>query len=191
VFTNGLLLDTSEYTDAATRVTLTAGATAGNIITIVSFASVNSLLTTYNSFTRYTDTLTDQSTYTASGWLVSGQELIYLNGTIVNAQDYNIAGQDITFVNAVSGDLQVFMWTPNNLSVPNGNPVNRDAFTISGQASYPFDFDPLAFNLWNNGALLLETVDYSVTTGQYTLSQTPTVNTNILVQQTFTRTGAV
>jgi hypothetical protein len=191
VFTNGLLLDTSEYTDAATKVTLTAGATAGNIITIVSFASVDGTSTTYNSFTRYTDTLTDQSTYTASGWLVSGQELIYLNGTVVNAQDYNIAGQDITFVNAVSGDLQVFMWTPNNLSVPNGNPVNRDAFTISGQATYPFDFDPLAFNLWNNGALLLETVDYSVTTGQYTLSQTPTVNTNILVQQTFTRTGAV
>ena len=191
VFTNGLLLDTSEYTDAATRVTLTAGATAGNIITIVSFASVDGTSTTYNSFTRYTDTLTDQSTYTASGWLVSGQELIYLNGTVVNAQDYNIAGQDITFVNAVSGDLQVFMWTPNNLSVPNGNPVNRDAFTIAGQSIYPFDFDPLAFNLWNNGALLLETVDYSVTTGQYTLSQTPTVNTNILVQQTFTRTGAV
>ena len=191
VFTNGLLLDTSEYTDAATKITLTAGATAGNIITIVSFASVDSLMATYNSFTRYTDTLVDQSTYTASGWLVNGFEFIYLNGTVVNAQDYHISGQDITFVNAVSGDLQVFIWAANNLTTPNGNPVNIDAFTIAGQASYPFDFDPLAFNLWNNGALLLETVDYSVTTGQYTLSQTPTVNTNILVQQTFTRTGAV
>jgi len=117
--------------------------------------------------------------------------LLFLNGTVVNAQDYDIAGQDITFISAATGDLQVIQWTLNNLSVPNGTPVNVDAYTTVGQATYPFTFDPNAFNLWNNGALLLETVDYSVTTGYYTLAQTPLVNTNILVQQTFSRTGAV
>lgn len=191
VLQNGLLLDESEYTDAASTVTLAIGANSGDIVTIISFASINSTPATYDSFTRYTDTLTSQSTYTASGWLISGQELIFINGTVVNAQDYNISGQDITFVNSVSGDLQVFMWAQNNLSVPNGTPVNVDAFTVVGQTIYPFTFDPLAFNLWNNGALLLETVDYSVASGSYTLAQTPTTNTNILVQQTFTRTGAV
>ena len=191
VLQNGLLLDESEYTDAALTVTLATGANSGDIVTIISFASINSTPATYDSFTRYTDTLTNQATYTASGWLISGQELIFLNGTVVNAQDYNIAGQDITFINAVSGDLQVIMWSQNNLSVPNGTPVNVDAFTVVGQTIYPFTFDPLAFNLWNNGALLLETVDYSVASGSYTLAQTPVANTNILVQQTFTRTGAV
>jgi hypothetical protein len=191
VFTNGLLLDTTQYTDAATRITLASGATAGNIITIISFASVNDTSTSYNSFTRYTDTLTDQSTYTASGWLITGKELIFLNGTVVNAQDYNIAGQNISFVNSVSGDLQVIIWATNNLGVANGTPVNADIYTTIGQSIYLFTFDPLAFNLWNNGALLLETVDYSVGTGTYTLAQTPTTNTNILVQQTFQRTGAV
>jgi hypothetical protein len=191
VLQNGLLLDESQYTDAASTVTLAIGANSGDIVTIISFASINSTPATYDSFTRYADTLTSQATYTASGWLVSGQELIFLNGTVVNAQDYNISGQDITFINAVSGDLQVIMWAQNNLSVPNGTPVNVDAFTVVGQTIYPFTFDPLAFNLWNNGALLLETVDYSVASGSYTLAQTPTTNLNILVQQTFTRTGAV
>jgi hypothetical protein len=37
----------------------------------------------------------------------------------------------------------------------------------------------------------LETVDFTVTTGSFTLSQTPTSNLNILVEQTFNRTGAV
>jgi hypothetical protein len=191
VLQNGLLLDASEYTDGSSSVTLTTGANSGDIVTIISFASVDSVSATYNSFDRYTDTLTNQATYTASGWLVSGSELIFLNGTVVNAQDYNIFGQDISFINAVSGDLQVFIWAQNNLSVPNGTPVNVDAFTVVGQTIYPFTFDPLAFNLWNNGALLLETVDYSVASGTYTLASTPTTNLNILVQQTFSRTGAV
>jgi hypothetical protein len=192
VFRNGLLLDTTEYTDAASTVTLGTGAIVDDIVTIISFASVNSLSVTYNSFTRNTVTLTNQATYTASGFtLINGTELLFLNGLVVNAQDYDISGQSITFIGAVSGDLQVIQWTLNNLSVPNGTPVNIDAYTAIGQTAYPFNFDPLAFNLWNNGALLLETVDYSVASGYYTLSRTPTTNTNILVQQTFNRTGAV
>jgi hypothetical protein len=118
-------------------------------------------------------------------------EQILETHAVVNAQDYNISGQTITFIQAVTGDMQVIQWTNNNLSVPNGTPVNVDAYTVAGQSIYPFTFDPNAFNLWNNGALLLETVDYSVSTGSYTLSSTPTTNTNILVQQTFQRTGAV
>jgi hypothetical protein len=192
VFKNGLLLNPSEYTDAASTVTLGTGAIVGDIITIVSFASVNTSSVTYNSFTRNSAVLTNQASYTASGFtLVNGYELLFLNGTVINAQDYNISGQDITFVNACTGDLQIIQWTANNLGVPNGTPVNIDAFTIAGQSIYPFTYDVNAVNIWNNGALLLTTVDYSVATGTYTLSVTPTTNTNILVQQTFTRTGAV
>jgi len=192
VFRNGLLLDTTEYTDATSTVTLGTGAHASDIITIISFASVNSSSVTYNSFTRNTVSLSNQASYTASGFtLYSGNELLFLNGTVVNAQDYNISGQVITFVTAVSGDLQVIQWTNNNLGVPNGTPVNVDVYTIVGQSTYSFTFDPNAFNLWNNGALLLETVDYSVTTGTYTLAHAPLTNSNILVQQTFNRTGAV
>ena len=195
VFKNGCLLNTSEYTDtngSTGNVTLGTGAIVNDIVTIISMASVNTSTGTYNSFSRNSATLSAQGSYTASGFtLISGNELLFLNGTVVNAQDYNISGQTISFVNAVTGNLQVIQWTNNNLGVPNGSPSNTDVYTTVGQSLYPFSYDPNAFNLYNNGALLLETVDYSVTSGSYTLAQTPTSNLNILVEQTFTRNGAV
>ena len=195
VFKNGCLLNTSEYTDtngSTGNVTLGTGAIVNDIVTIISMASVNTSTGTYNSFSRNSATLSAQGSYTASGFtLINGNELLFLNGTVVNAQDYNISGQTISFVNAVTGNLQVIQWTNNNLGVPNGSPSNTDVYTTVGQSLYPFSYDPNAFNLYNNGALLLETVDYTVTSGSYTLAQTPTSNLNILVEQTFTRNGAV
>jgi hypothetical protein len=192
VFQNGLILDSTEYTDASSSVTLSHGAHAGDIITIISMKSSNTSTGVYASFSRNTVTLTNQSNYTCSGFTItSGNELLFLNGTVVNAQDYNIAGQTISFVGAASGDLQVIQWTNNNLGVPNGTPVTEDINTVVGQTIYSFSYDPNAFNLYNNGVLQLETVDYSVGTGEYTLTTTPTTNANILVQQTFSRTGPV
>ena len=195
VFRNGCLLDPSEYTDtggSTGTVTLSSGAILNDIITIISFASVNSSTGTYYSFSRNTATLSNVGSYTASGFtLTSGNELLFINGTVINAQDYNISGQTISFIYALTGDLQVLQWTNSNLGVPNGTPSNTDIYTTVGQATYSFTFNPLAFNLYNNGVLLLETVDYSVTTGSYTLAQTPTSNLNILVEQSFNRTGAV
>lgn len=191
VFENGLLMNPSDYTDSSSAVTFGTGRTAGDIITVISFKSVNTG-TPYASFTRNSATLTNQSTYTASGFtLVSGNELLFLNGTVVNSQDYDIVGQDITFIGNATGDLEIIQWTNNNLGVPNGTPVNVDTYTVIGQTLYSFSYDPNAFNLYNNGVLQLETVDYSVATGSYTLATAPTANTNILVQQTFNRTGAV
>jgi len=192
VFQNGLLLDTSEYTDASGSVTLVHGATLGDIITIISVKSSNTSTGVYASFTRNVVSLSNQANYTCSGFTItSGNELLFLNGTVVNAQDYNISGQTISFVSSATGDLEVIQWTNNNLGVPNGTPVNSDIYTVIGQTVYLFSYDPNAFNLYNNGVLQLETVDYSVGTGQYTLSTAPTTTSNILVQQTFSRTGPV
>jgi len=195
VLQNGLLLDPSEYTDTAGstgNVTLTIGANAGDVVTIIAFRSVNSSTGVYASFSRNSDTLSNQAAYTASGFTINdGFELLFLNGTIVNAQDYNLSGQTINFVQNVSGDLQVIQWTPNNLGVANGTPVNVDAYTIIGQTIYPFSFNSQAFNLYNNGVLLLQGTDYTIGTGTYTLTTAPTTILNILVQQTFARTGAV
>ena len=171
---------------------MNTGATINDIITIISFKSVNSTSGVYASFTRNVVTLNNQINYTASGFtLVGGNELLFLNGTVVNAQDYNISGQTISFISAASGDLEVLQWSDNNLGVPNGTPVNIDTYTVIGQTLYTFNFDPNAFNLYNNGILQLETIDYTVATGTYTLTSTPSSNLNILVQQTFNRTGAV
>ncbi len=195
VMKNGCLLDPSEYTDTSGStgtVTLSVGATTGDIVTITSFKSSNSSTGVYASFTRNGATLTNQATYTASGFtLNSGYELLFLNGTIVNSQDYDISGQDITFIGNASGNLQVIQWSENNLNIPNGNPTNIDTFTVIGQVIYAFSFNINAFNLFSNGVLFKQGTDYTVSTGTYTLSNAPTTITNIMVQQTFSRTGAV
>ena len=195
VFQNGCLLDTTEYSDTAGTtgiVTLTVGANSGDVVTIIAFKSVNSSSGVYASFTRNSATLTNQATYIASGFTFNdGYELLFLNGTVVNAQDYNLSGQNLSFIQNVSGDLQVIQWSPNNLGVANGTPVNVDAYTIIGQTIYPFSYNSQAFNLYNNGVLLLQGTDYTTGTGTYTLSVAPTTISNILVQQTFARTGAV
>ena len=196
VFENGLLLNTSEYTDtggSTGTVTFGTGRTAGDIITIISMKSSNSSTGVYASFTRNSATLTNASSYTASGFtLNSGYELLFLNGTIVNEQDYDIVGQDITnFPSIVTGDLEIIQWSANNLGTPNGNPVNSVANTIVGQTNYSFSYNANSFNLYINGALLKQSVDYTTATGSYTLTNTPDTITNIMVQQTFARTGAV
>jgi len=195
VMQNGCLLDESEYTDTAGStgtVTLAVGATTGDIITITSFKSENSTTGVYTSFSRNSATLDNQATYTASGFtLNTGFELLFLNGTIVNSQDYDISGQDITFIGNASGDLQVIQWTPNNLGVANGTPVNVDAFTVIGQTIYPFAYNVNAFNLFSNGVLFKQGTDFTTATNTYTLTNSPTTITNIMVQQTFARTGAV
>ena len=195
VMQNGCLLDQSEYTDTSGTtgtVTLATGATTGDIITITSFKSVNAISGVYASFTLNSATLINQATYTASGFtLNTGFELLFLNGTIVNAQDYDISGQDITFIANTTGDLQVLQWTPNNLGVANGTPVNVDAFTAIGQTIYPFTYNINAFNLFSNGVLFKQGTDYTTATGTYTLSNTPDNIYTIMVQQTFARTGAV
>jgi len=196
VFQNGCLLNTSEYTDtggSTGTVTLAIGANAGDKITIVSMKSVRTTTGVYASFTRNSVSLTNQASYTASGFTINdGFELLFLNGTVVNAQDYNLSDQTITFIGNTSGDLEVIQWTANNLGVANGTPVNVDAFTVIGQSNYSFSYNPNAFNLYNNGILQFNGTDFTAVSGSiYTLTTTPTENTNILVQQTFARTGAV
>ena len=196
VLENGLLLNTSEYTDtggSTGTVTFATGRTAGDIITIISVKSVNSSTGVYASFTRNSATLTNASSYTASGFtLNSGYELLFLNGTVVNDQDYDIVGQDITnFPSVASGDLQIIQWTANNLGTPNGTPVNIVTNTVVGQTIYPFSYTASSFNLYENGVLLKQGTDYTTGTGTYTLAVSPDTIQNILVQQTFARTGAV
>jgi hypothetical protein len=196
VLKNGCLLNTSEYTDTSGTtgtVTLTVGAETGDKISIISMKSVNATSGVYASFTRNSVNLTNQASYTASGFTIKdGFELLFLNGTVVNAQDYNLSDQTITFIGNTSGDLEVIQWSINNLGVANGTPVNVDAFTTIGQTNYTFSYNINAFNLYNNGVLQFNGTDFTATSGSiYTLTTAPTVNTNILVQQTFARTGAV
>jgi hypothetical protein len=195
VFVNGTLADTSEYTDtggSTGTVTFGTGQTLGNIVTIMSFRSVNSTSGTYASFTRNTASLTNASSYTPSGFTItSGYELLFMNGAVMTENDYDIVGGIVTnFPSVATGLLTVIEWSQNNLTTPNGDPVNVFITTTIGQTSYSFNYTTDAFNLYGCGVLLVEGSDYTAVSGGYTLTNTPTTSTYGLLQQTFARTGA-
>jgi hypothetical protein len=192
VFNQGTLCQTSEYTDAAGGVTFGTGVVLDNIVTVISFRSTNGPTGTYASFSRNSATLTSAGSYTVSGFtLISGYELLFINGTVVNEQDYDIIGQTITnFPDVTTGDLEIIQWTPNNLGVPNGTPVNEVIQTIIGQVTYPFSFTPGGFNLYQNGVLLKLDTDFTTVVGAYTLANAPDTVNNVILQQTFARAGA-
>jgi hypothetical protein len=192
VFNQGTLCQTSEYTDAAGGVTFGTGVVLDNIITVISMRSTNSSTGSYVSFSRNSATLDHQAAYTVSGFtLVSGFELLFLNGTVVNDQDYDIVGQTINnFPDQATGQLEIIQWTANNLGLPSGSVVNVLINTIINQATYPFSFVPDAFNLYGNGVLLKYGTDFTTVPGAYTLTNLPDTVNNVLLQQTFARAGA-
>jgi hypothetical protein len=61
--------------------------------------------------------------------------------------------------------------------------------TLIGQSTYVFSYLPEAFNLYYNGFLQTQGIDYTTASGSYNLAYTPTLSTNILQQQTFARNG--
>ena len=188
VFQNGILLDTTEYTDSAGTVTLTRGATSDDIISIMSFRSTSYGSTTI-SFNRVSDNLTNATTHTVTTGLTleSGRELLFINGTVISDQAYKITNQVISdFPNPLTGKLTIIHWVSDK-------PVNTTASTLVGTSQYQINFgDVNKFNLYNNGALLMAVNDYTTTGGtSYTLTSSPNTTTNHLLQQIFTtRTGA-
>jgi hypothetical protein len=270
VYRNGILLDTTEYTENSTTVTMNTACVVGEYIAIVSFRSVAASITyenlgllyssgtgtttvtytnlphqlinagdkltfsntgsptqytvssinymtkqivftaaftatagnaiyryraassTYPSFSRFTATLTAASSYTPTTYqLVSGSELFFLNGTIVNDQDYDLVGNTVNnFPSTATGNFTVIQFAPNNQGVPNGLPTAVSTFTVTSQAVYSYSYDPLYFELYGNGCYYDHQVDYLTATGSYTLVPTPTNNTTVLVQQTYNGTGA-
>ena len=146
---------------------------------------------TYPSFSRWTATLTAASTYTPTTFqLVSGSEFLFLNGTQVNDQDYDLVGNTINnFPSTTSGNFTILQFAPNNQGVPNGLPAAVSTFTISGTALYNYSYTPAYFEIFANGCYYDQGVDYTTASGSYTLVPTPNNNTTVLVQQTYNAAG--
>ena len=118
--------------------------------------------------------------------------MLFLNGTIVNEQDYDIIiGALTNLPAATTGKINAIQWSSNNLGTPTGTPSNVVAFTASGTATYSFSYASAAgFNLYANGLYLDQGVDYTTATNTYTLANTPTNSSTVLVQETFARVSA-
>lgn len=168
--------------------TTTFTATAGAII--YRFRAANA---SFRSFSRWTTSLSAATNYLPTQFQIySGGETLFLNGGLVNDQDYDLVSGTITNFPAVaSGTLTIFQFALNNFGVPNGSPAIVSTNTVIGQTAYIFNYDANAFQLYNSGMLQFLNSDYTASTGtSYTLANSPTSVNNILSQQTFNRTGA-
>jgi hypothetical protein len=177
------------YTTKQILFTTTFTATAGNSIYVY-----RALGSSYRPYSRWEVSLSSASTYSPTAFtLVSGSEVLYLNGTIVNDQDYDLVSNVVNnFPAPATGNLSIIQFAANNLGVPNGSPSISSTFTVNGQATYLYSYDPSAFELYMNGAFAISGAgnDYVTATGSYALNPTPTNNITVLSQQTFSRTGA-
>jgi hypothetical protein len=180
----------SSYNAATSQITYTTtvtGVSAGQ--TIYEYRANG---TSYRPFSRWTASVTAASTYTPTTWaLHSGFEKVYLNGTSVNDQDYDLISGAITnFPAAATGLLTLIQFAENNQTIPIGNQQSVAVNTVVGVSTYNYNFDQNAFELYNNGALQIITSDYTQGSSSYTLTTTPTTTLNLLQQTTYTRTGA-
>lgn len=172
-------------TRTITFTTTLSGVTAGN--TVYQYRAASSA---YRPFSRWTASLTNQSTYTPTEWLYrSGYEKLYLNGTAVNDIDYDLT-TTLSFLQNVSGLVTSIQFAENILTTPAGASQTGTTNTVPGTTSYAFNYDLNAFELYLNGTLIEQGADYTTTTGAYALSYTPTTNITVLQQTTYQRTGA-
>lgn len=174
-------------TRVITFTTNISGATAG--LPVYRYRAAAS---TYVPFSRFTADVTDITSYVPTQWaLRTGYELIFVNGCLFTPLDYNITDGTISALpDTTTGKLTIIQFNENNLGVPCSGYANTLATTIDGIATYGFSHNPLAFQLYGNGALFALGYDYTDTDTTYTLSDTPTNSYTVLQQQTFGRNTA-
>jgi hypothetical protein len=180
-------VSTVNYTTREITFTGSVTASAGNSIYV--YRGVG---TSYPVFSRFNADLIAAGSYTPTEWAFnSGYELPFMNGTVVPDQDYDIVGNTYTNMpNIADGRLSIIQFSANNTTTPTGTPVNVIAFTTIGQDTYSFSYTSGAFNLYQNGVLLVNPTDYTKVTGQYTLTTIPDNSISVLQQQTYARAGA-
>ena len=186
----------TQYTISSVNYTtrvITVGTTITGVTTGAIIYRYRASGSSYPVFSRWSFDLISASTYTPTTWAFdSGYELLFLNGTIVNEQDYDLVGGALTNLPAATtGKVNAIQWSMNNLTTPTGTPANVVAFTASGTATYSFIYASASgFDLYANGVFMQQGVDYTTATNTYTLANTPTNSSTILVQQTFARVSA-
>lgn len=148
---------------------------------------------TYRPFSRYTVDLTASNSYEPPEFTIrNGFEMIYVNGTQLSEIDYDLSGNSVGgFPASVTGKMTFIMFSENNFGVPASNVTNTVAYSTNGALSYVFPSNPLAMEVYANGALLAQGtgLDYTANPAGYNLVQAFNNNFTLLNQQTFARIG--
>ena len=179
----------NQTTKIITFTTTISGATAGLTIYRHRAAGAN-----YAPFTRYDQDLTSTTSFLPTTYQVrNGFEYIFVNGVQYSEIDYNVNMTTSAidgFPSALTGRMSVIQFTPNNLAVPASNIANTQAYSVTGQSTYPFNSNPLSMEIYANGCLLTKGSDYTASAASWVLASPFGNNVTLLNQQTFARMGA-
>lgn len=166
-----------------------AGATTDNVVYRYRDAGSN-----YSPFTRYDQDVSAITTFSPTAYaLNNGFEMVFINGCQINEIDYNLTLNVLDgFPSPMTGKLSIVMFTQNNLSIPASNVANTTAYSTAGQTTYPFASNPLAMEVYANGALLTKGsgYDYTASAANFILVTEYPDNVTLFNQQTFARIGA-
>jgi len=148
---------------------------------------------TYRPFSRWTVDLTAANSYTPTQFTIrNGFESVYVNGAQLSEVDYDLTDTTLAgFPSLLTGKLTIISYSENNFGVPASNVTNTVAYSSAGALSYVFPNNPLALEIYANGALLSKgsTADYTSTSAGYNLVTAFNNNFTLLNQQTFARIG--
>lgn len=186
----------TQYTVTAvnyTTRTITFSTTVTGVTAGAGIYNYRAAASSYPAFSRYDFDLTAATTYTPTTWAVySGFELLFMNGDAMNEQDYDIISGAITnFPSTATGKMTMIQFNNSNLGQPVGSLSNVLTFTTAAQTLYSYIYSSAAaLDIYANGLLLQQTVDYTTSTNAYTLANSPTNSSTVLLQQSFARAGA-
>jgi hypothetical protein len=149
----------------------------------------------YTPFSRWEVDLTAVSSFLPTTFGISnGAEMLFINGSAINEVDYDLTseGELTGFPSLLTGKLIIIQYANNNLGVPCSNITNTVTYSIAAQASYAFESNPDAIEIYANGALLTKGSgkDYTATNANWLLTTAFDNNVTLINQQTFARIGA-
>jgi hypothetical protein len=181
----------NQSTKVITFTTTISGATAGLDLYRYRAAGAD-----YAPFTRYDQDVTAITSFLPTEYEVrNGFEYLFVNGVQISEIDYDVNPTTNAiggFPAPLTGRLSVIQFTPNNLEVPASNIANTPTYSVSGQATYPFNSNPLSMEVYANGCLLTKGsgYDYNAYAASWVLTTPFGNNSTLLNQQTFARMGA-
>jgi hypothetical protein len=186
VFKNGVLLDATEYTETNTTVTLFNAASAGDIITIISFRSIASTTAYYEplSIIYLSGTGTTTVTYTGLPYqqIVAGDILTFANTgtpTQYTVLSINYATKQIVFTGTftATGGASIYRYRAPSTAYRS---FSRWTETLTAASSYaPTEFQIISGteNLFLNGTIFTDQ-DYDLANN--TINSFPAVATGNL-----------
>lgn len=197
VFRNGALLDTTDYTENSTTVTLGTGAASGDKICIISMRAISSGNAYVDTNMNVSSVASAVVTYDAANlpWqtVYAGDKHTFANTgtpTQYTVQSVNAATRQITYTTTVSGvsaGANIYVYRSAGLSY---RPFSRQTATFSGTSTYTpttWAFDSGYEKLYLNGASVNDQ-DYDLVSGALTNFSSPASGLMTMIQFTDSNT---